>query len=165
MSGGNRLDLTKLNHRHEQIVNWLIMNPDKSQGECARAFGYTEPWLSRLISSDLFQAKLRARQGQLGDACVHLMENKLRHLANLSLDQSIRLVESGKCSERFLGETRDSVLARIGFGTQQTTPEHKHVHLHVDGETLIRAREKARGTIAAIEGCLEQGEKVTGVTP
>lgn len=151
------LELTKLNHRHAQIVNWLILHPDKTQGDCARAFGYTEPWLSRLINSDLFQVALQQRQAELGRVCVHTMANKLQHLAALTIDRSIELVQTKACTERFLSETRDSVLDRLGYGVSraaqpQGSGEQKHLHIHVEGDTLQRAREKARALTQGLEG-------------
>ena len=56
------VQISRVKIHHEQILTWLILNPDKTQGECAAHFGVTETWLSIIINSDVFQSRWRERR-------------------------------------------------------------------------------------------------------
>jgi hypothetical protein len=137
--------IAAINHRQEQIINWLIANPHRQLGDCAAYFGYSQPWLSIIVHSDLFQAAYKERCKELGAEVVHTVRNKLTGLAALSLDKTMEKLEAG-ASERFLGETTKNVLQALGYapaGGNGNGGEQKHLHIHVDGATLTAARERA----------------------
>ena len=54
--------ITSKNLTYDQIVDEVLLSPPgETQGALARRIGYTQSWLSTLISSDAFQAKLAER--------------------------------------------------------------------------------------------------------
>ena len=143
LATARRPTVARLNHRHRQIVNWLVLNPDKTLGDCARFFGYTQAWLSTLIHSDTFQAEYRQRCREVGAAAVHTINAKLAGTAAATLDAVKERIEQGVASERLLGDTMKTTLQALGYtgGQAASGPElHQHQHLHVDAETLQRAR-------------------------
>jgi hypothetical protein len=48
----------------------MIARPELTQGAMAAHFGYTEAWLSQIISSDAFQVRLAERREQLVDPAI-----------------------------------------------------------------------------------------------
>jgi len=133
---------------HERMLQWLVVKGG-SLKELAREFEYTPASISRIVHSDLFQAEYKRRCEELGTIAVHSVGSKLGYLGALALDESIRRFEEGEVTERFISETRDSVLDRLGFtskGKGEEGEPQKHLHLHVDAETIVRAREKALAT-------------------
>ncbi len=133
-----------LNHRHEQIINWLICNPDKTQGDCAREFNYTEAWLSQVINSDMFQAAYRKRCDELGVMAVHTMHARLAGAASVALSAAVRRIEAGGASDRLINDTMRTALQGLGYGPAQQPPEpQKHLHLHINAESLEAARSRA----------------------
>lgn len=136
----------RLNHRHEQIVNWLVANPDQTLGMCAQHFGYTQPWLSMIVHCDAFQARYAERCAETGSYVVHTAKNRLTNLAVRVMERAEQVIDGGGASERFLGETMKTTLSALGYtgnGGDQSPGSQQHLHVHVDAETLIAAREKA----------------------
>ncbi len=137
--------LQTLNHRHEAIALWLIANPEKQQNDCAREFGYTVPWLSRIINSDLFQALYTDMCKERKEVAVHTLGNKIIHAANLGLDRTIEKLEGGEAvTERFVMETTSGLLDRLGFMGKGEVAEEKHLHLHLTAGDVQAAAERAR---------------------
>src|SRR2546421_725388 len=55
-----------LRYTHEAMVDMLIAEPWISQNELAARFGFSPSWISTVICSDAFQAKLAERRGEGG---------------------------------------------------------------------------------------------------
>ena len=79
--------IARVKYTHDALIDQIIANPAASQGELARTFGYTQAWLSRIMNSDAFQARLAVRKADVVDPTLVLsIEEKLRALASKSLD-------------------------------------------------------------------------------
>lgn len=106
--------LARLSHTHEQIINWLIANPERSLRQCADHFGYTQAWLSRLIHSDLFQSKLRDRQEAVFLAVAQDIPAKLRGLADIAIERVCELVAETENPDVIV-DVFDKTLHRLGY--------------------------------------------------
>ena len=79
--------IQRVKYTHDALIDMIIANPAVSQGQLATAFGYTQGWLSRVMNSDAFQARLAARKMEVVDPQLVLsIDEKLRALASKSLD-------------------------------------------------------------------------------
>jgi DNA-binding MarR family transcriptional regulator len=58
----------RLNRRHMGVMIWLLEHPAATLTECAKALGYSRPWLSRIVNSPEFRAQHR----QLLQDCASL---------------------------------------------------------------------------------------------
>ena len=110
-------DIQKISHTHEAILNWLILNPERSLRECADAFGYTQPWLSTLIHSDIFQMALKERQQNVANRVAQSIPERLQSVADVALDKLATMVEVSEDPE-FVLDASDRVLHRMGFAPQ-----------------------------------------------
>lgn len=80
--------IAKLSDMHEEMVDWLILNPTKPRSEMAKAFQVTQPWLSTIIHSDVFQAKLAAKKGIIfNNAIARPLQERLLGAAHIALDR------------------------------------------------------------------------------
>lgn len=104
----------RLSHTHDAIINWLIINPQASLRECADFFGYTQPWLSSLLHSGLFQAALKERQEQVHTRVVASIPERLAAVADVALDKLATCVEKSEDPDYILDAT-DRVLHRMGY--------------------------------------------------
>ncbi len=141
-----RYQIDRLNHRHEQIINWLIANPDKKLGECAAFFKYTPAWVSQVVHSDVFQARYQQRCEEVGMVATHTLGAKMNNLAAVTIDKITERITSGVASERLMCDTLNSTLKSLGYGAEPPAADptkHEHVHLHVQAEDIRAAREKA----------------------
>lgn len=79
--------IQRVKYTHDALIDMIISNPAVSQGELAKMFGYTQGWLSRVMNSDAFQARLALRKSDVVDPTLVLsIDEKLRALASKSLD-------------------------------------------------------------------------------
>lgn len=104
----------KLSHTHEAVMDWLVLNPDRSLRECADHFGYTQPWLSTLIHSDIFQAKLAERRLEVNARIAASIPEKLTAVADIALDKLAEKVSASEDPD-FILDAADRALHRMGF--------------------------------------------------
>ena len=85
VSTGNVIE--KLSYSHKAMIDLLVANPMISQGELARAFGYTQAWISRILRSDSFREQLALRTSEMVDPLVlQSIEQRFEALVTQSLD-------------------------------------------------------------------------------
>lgn len=79
--------IRRVNYTHDAMIDFLIANPTATHKDITAAFGYTQSWISRVINSDAFQARLAVRKGDIVDPTLVLtVEEKLRALTDMSLE-------------------------------------------------------------------------------
>lgn len=148
--GAERKQLSRLSHRHEGILVWLIENPDRPLGECAKELGYTPAWISTVIYTDMFQEEYQRLCKEKRVIATHTIANRLGRIGAKALDLIEKRLEAGAVSEKFLQSVAADTLDRLGFTSQKETTEN-HLHLHVDPQMLERARERQRARFAKVE--------------
>lgn len=109
--------LARLNHTHEQMLNWLVMNPDRSLRELADHMGYTQSWVSTILHSDLFQLALKDRQLSVAARVVGSIPEKLRRAADIATDKLADMVADSEDPE-FILDATDKILHRMGYAPQ-----------------------------------------------
>jgi len=67
----------KLNRRHYLVMQWFLDNPKGLQRECAKALGYSAAWISKIVNSRPYRAKMR-----------EMLKLKYSSSANMSLIKS-----------------------------------------------------------------------------
>jgi hypothetical protein len=84
--GGGRLQ--RLNYSHTAMIDLLIARQGKiSQNELAAVFGYSPSWISTVMSSDAFQAKLMERSAELVDPTIRAsVEEQLKGQLTRSME-------------------------------------------------------------------------------
>lgn len=158
--------IQRLSHTHDQVINWLLVNPHKSLRECADYFGYTQAWLSTLIHSDIFQAELRRRQLDVAARVAQSIPEKLQAVADIALEKLGDAVAQSEDPD-FILDVADRALHRMGYAPASArNPAGAPSQLGIQNQTnvfvlapdeLERARNlmrlAARGEVdTAIEG-------------
>jgi hypothetical protein len=151
-----RPGVQRLSHTHEDIARWMLANPTRPLKECATYFGYTQSWLSCIIHSDAFQARLRKLQDGADAVTLLDVPARLRGVAAATLDglgvqveHALKETEgNGILHRQFLLDTAEVTLKALGFGGQKTAPspapffQQNNFNVGaVPPETLARARE------------------------
>ena len=67
---GRARGVQRVSYTHNAIIDALIADPCISQQELAARFGYTAGWVSQILASDAFQARLAERTGELVDPTI-----------------------------------------------------------------------------------------------
>lgn len=140
--------IQKVSIKHESIMNFLLENPTCSLGEVAGYFQISQSWLSCIIHSDAFQAKLRERQDTVfHHTVVATIKDKAALVAHAALDKLADQLTMGVVTDpKQLTETADKILGRLGYGSnsgnQGVTVNVNNQSLHVDRTLLEEARER-----------------------
>lgn len=113
------LALKRVRYTHDALIDLMIANPAIKQGELAAHFGYTQAWISRIVNSDAFNARLAARKTELVDPSILLsVEEKFNALVNTSLDilqEKLELTRSPELAMR----TAELSTKALGYGARQ----------------------------------------------
>lgn len=111
--------IARVKYSHDAFIDTLIEFPGISQGEIAQRFGYTQAWVSRVMNSDAFLARLAARKADIVDPSIaQSLEEKFRTLASISLDVVIEKLATVKNPDTALKALEISSKA-LGYGARQ----------------------------------------------
>ena len=108
-------ELKNISVKHDQIMDWLIANPLLPLSACAAEFGITQSWLSCIIHSDLFQAKLAERQEEVFGEVALSVKDRITTLAHESLRRMTDKVMVENDLEK-LTNASEVALKALGFG-------------------------------------------------
>lgn len=94
-SKSGKTAIATVSYTHDGMIDLILAHPEMSQGEIAKYFGYTEGWVSRVMGSDAFNARLATRKSEIIDPKILAsMEEKIKGLAHQSLDVIQRKLEA-----------------------------------------------------------------------
>lgn len=83
----SRPQIQKVRYTHEDCIDCILAHPGVSQNELAARYGMSPAWMSVVINSDIFQAKLAERRAELVDPVLRTtIEERFRALATRSLE-------------------------------------------------------------------------------
>ena len=105
----------KMNWWYASILNWMVANPHRRLGDCARELNVTQAWLSTIINTDMFRAALAERQKELGSAITFDLKDKIAGVAHMVLDAQLAELEEGLLSGKELRETGTMALKALGY--------------------------------------------------
>lgn len=147
LSGPARGGPAKVRYTHDAMIDIIIANPAISQGELSTTFGYSQGWVSIVVNSDAFKARLEQRKEELVDPTLRLTLNeRFKALVTRSLD-----VLQEKLS-RDPAQVPDNLALRavelgskaLGLGGHAPPPPPPIDHLSTLAERLLALQGKAR---------------------
>lgn len=112
--------VARVNYTHDAMIDIIIAKPEVSGNELARHFGYSVGWVSRVICSDAFQARLAERRTEIvNPGLLATFEERLKGLAMQSLDilvEKLDVTKDAGIAMKALELTTKS----LGYGARQT---------------------------------------------
>jgi hypothetical protein len=135
-------EIERISHRHDQIMNWLIANPEKPLSHCAAHFNVTAAWLSTIIHSDVFRDKFGERQEAVFGAVMMDIPAKLKGLADAVMDKLAEDIQTSTTEHKdFHLDAFDKIMHRAGYAPASArSPAPPSVHLTVNAAILAEAR-------------------------
>lgn len=104
---------------HDAIIDFMLANPALTQNQLAKHFGYTAAWLSRIVNSDAFNARLAARRTEVIDQGLLMsMDEKLKGLASQSLEIIAQKLEQTGSPELAF-KSLELTTKALGYGARQ----------------------------------------------
>jgi hypothetical protein len=87
--------IERIRYSHEAMIEKIIADPWVSQNELAAMFGYTPAWVSTIMSSDAFQAKLAERRAEVVDPRLAMaVDERFRAVASKAFDVMMERLEN-----------------------------------------------------------------------
>ena len=79
--------IAKINYSHDGMINLILANRGITQNRLAEHFGYSASWVSQVMSSDAFQARLAERAAEIEDPTLRAsVEDSLKGLVARSME-------------------------------------------------------------------------------
>jgi hypothetical protein len=111
--------IARVKYSHDAMIDLLIARPEIKQGEIALQFGYTQAWVSRVMNSDAFLARLAQRKSDIVDPSIALtLDEKFRALADQSLDVIMEKLTVTKNPDTAL-KALELTSKALGYGARQ----------------------------------------------
>lgn len=112
--------IQRVHYTHDAMIDCILREPKITQGKLAEFFGYTQAWVSRILNSDAFQARLAQRKSELVDPTLALtIDERLRALATKSLDVLQEKLELPSATFDMALETAKVATKALGYGARQ----------------------------------------------
>jgi len=158
---GIRWEPQKINHLHEQMMDWMLANPQRPLKEMAPVFNVSVPFIYMLVNSALFQQELNRRHAELwGEIRVEL-KDKLQAAAHASLDKVLDALQAPECTSDFALSAMDKVTSKLGYGPArgaaggQAPAPPVQVNVTINRGLLAQARAAMEAPRAAPASALE----------
>lgn len=112
--------IVRVRYSHDAMIDLLMAEPGILQSKIAKVFGYTQAWVSRVINSDAFNARLAERKTEIIDPTIIMnFEERLQAMAGQSLDIVVeKLATTGGSFDNALKALEMSTKA-LGYGAKQ----------------------------------------------
>jgi transcriptional regulator with XRE-family HTH domain len=144
--------IQKINYSHDGMINLLIANRGITQNEIARHFGYSASWVSQIMSSDAFQARLMERAAEIEDPTLRAtVEEGLKGILARSMELLKKKLNDDSAPDNLVLRSLELSSRALGYGArEQTVAVQVNVenHLeHLGGRLTELLRSKKSETI------------------
>ena len=148
----------------------MVVNPDGKLKQCARDFDVSQPWLSVIINSDIFKARLAERREAHFANISRTVSEKVSGVANLALNELEKRLDE---SADFLPydtvlETAEMALKASGYGAKSGGGTQVHLQVingGVNRETLEESRALMHRLTITHEPAEEEQEDRCSILP
>lgn len=146
---GARRGISEVHYTHDALVDLIIANPAVSQNALALHFGYTASWISQIIASDAFQARLAERTKDLVDPLIRVsVQERFQALVMRSLEilQEKLNRPTDEIPDQLALRALELSSRAAGYGARDTVPAQQvNVNLHLESlgdrlTTLLRRK-------------------------
>lgn len=130
----------KMEYSHRAMAKVIAANPMISQNALAELFGYTPGWISRVKSTDAFQAILAEEMKDMPMTADMVVNNRIRLVALQGTALEIlegELAKPDVTAQLALNTLKVTSSALSDRGTVVVPPAEVHVHLEELGKNLV----------------------------
>lgn len=117
--------IDKVRYSHVDMVDFIIANPWISQGEIAARYGYTQAWVSTILASDAFQAKMAERREEVIDPAMKAtIEERFKALTIQSLKRLMEKLDAPVVSDNVALKAAELGAKALGIGGNASAAPH-----------------------------------------
>jgi transcriptional regulator with XRE-family HTH domain len=135
--------IQRINYSHDGMINLILANRGISQNALAKHFGYSASWVSQVMSSDAFQARLLERATELEDpTLVASIEDGLKGMLTRSKEILMEKLSkpSAEVPDNLALRTLELATRALGYGARDPVVNvqvNMETHLEKLGENLV----------------------------
>ena len=110
--------IQRVRYTHDSMIDLMLATPGISNAQLAAHFGYTQAWVSRVVNSDAFNARLAERKDEVIDPAIRLsIGEKFRAAADASLDIVLNKLHNTQSAELAL-KVMDISVKAMSYGAR-----------------------------------------------
>lgn len=116
--------IQKINYSHDGFINLILANRGISQNELAAKIGYSASWVSQVMSSDAFQARLMERAAEIEDPALRAtIEDGLKGMLSRSMEILKAKLDGqpAKIPDNLVLRTLELSTRALGYGAREQT--------------------------------------------
>jgi hypothetical protein len=157
---------------YDNIIDWMLANPDKPLADCAKAVGRSADTIRTISNTDIFKSRLADRRTdmnlRMADALVELSSSVA--MSSLREIQTRLRDNPAKIPLGSLSDIADKALNRLGYGVAPVVPPPQpttvNVAIQVSPNALKEAQENMRRLQTINSTAVEESEPSHGrLTP
>jgi hypothetical protein len=138
-------EIKNISIKHDAIMDFLMANPAMKLGDVATHFQVTQPWLSCIIHSDIFQARLKEKSDVAFHSTVLPLREKMIGVAHMALDKLADVLPK-ETETKVIASTAEGLLDRLGFGSKQS-PMQPGTNVNLQVNVLRSELDEARALL------------------
>jgi hypothetical protein len=142
------VQIQRVSHRHEAIIDWLIANPNvKNLERLCNELNVSRSWLSIVMNSDVFKEKYSVRRAQVNDELAANITEKTLRVANKALDRLDETLSEEDLNPSFVAKTTLGILEILkpkSSGVTSTKELVRETTRMVSKDVVVTARETLR---------------------
>lgn len=158
-SGAHR-GISQVRYSHDAMVDAIIANPCITQNELGAMFNTSASWVSQVLTSDAFQARLHQRKDELTDPTIRAT---IKERFEAMVRRSLEILEqklnkpADQVSDQLVLQTLGLTSRAAGYGARVEAPAPANVNVHVHLQemagnlTQLLRSEKAKAALPPIE--------------
>lgn len=144
--------IAKVNYSHDGMINLILANRGITQNALASHFGYSASWVSQVMSSDAFQARMLERASEIEDPTLRAtVEDGLRGLISRSMAILKEKLDkpAAEIPDNLAIRSLELSTRALGYGARETAVQvNVNVEQHLEAQaarlTTLLNREKAK---------------------
>lgn len=150
--------IAKVRYSHDAMIDMIVAEPTIRQNDLAAIFDRTPAWVSMVMSSDSFQARLEARRKELVDPLILAsIKDRISAVATASLDRILDKLSSPlPASEDFLIKSATLATKALGYGAREGSSTTTNVAVVVQVPPKAASAEEWARTYAPAAVQVEQ---------
>jgi transcriptional regulator with XRE-family HTH domain len=116
--------IQKISYTHAAMIDTIIAHPEWSQNQLAEKFGYSASWVSQIMSSDAFQARLAERSDEIIDPTLRAtvkerFEGMVRRSQEILMEKLAKTTE--QIPDQLVLRTLEVSARALGYGARDQT--------------------------------------------
>lgn len=127
--------IQKVNYSHDGMINLILAHRGISQNQIAAHFGYSASWVSQVMSSDAFQAKLLERAAEIEDPTLRAtVEETLKGLVSRSMEILKEKLNNPAASvpDNLVIRTLELSTRALGYGAREPPVVQINIDNHLE---------------------------------